>query len=323
MKKTLWIQLIIFFLVGCSLQKDHPKYSTKTNKEEYITIATGGKYGPYFSIGSSMADIFSEELQVSASVQTTGGSVENLLLLEQGKAEIAFVMSDVALSAYLGKGSFNKEYKNFRAIAGLYLNCVQIITLKSSGIQSVKDLKGKKIGIGAENSGVEVNARMVLKGHGLNEYDYEPFMLSYHEAMEQLKEGNIDAAFVTSGLPNGPVVELSKTKELSVVPIYLKDMTSGEFTSYFTSAEIPANMYGNYHSIQTIGIQNLLLVRNDLPEDFVFRLTSRLYKNISILRDAHEAMQQVHTPVWIPELPIPLHKGAKQYYQQNQKLPID
>ncbi|MGM0877971.1 MAG: TAXI family TRAP transporter solute-binding subunit [Bacillota bacterium] len=307
---------LVFWTIGCSHQDDHPTYSKDPTSDDYVTIATGGRYGPYFTIGSALAKVYSSHLNLNATVQTTGGSVENLRLLEQGKVDLAFVMSDVALFAYDGKEVFQEKHRDLRAISGLYLNYVQIVTLKNSEIHSVKDLAGKRVGVGAPNSGVEVNAKIILKGHGLGVNDYDPYFLSYNEAMEQLKIGEIDAAFVTSGLPNAPVAELSKVKEISVVPIHLNEMAEKEqLFSYFKAAKIPANTYGNEEPIPTIGIQNLLIVRKDLAENVVYKLTSTLYDNLSQLQKAHGAMKQVSSTPLTPVLPIPLHDGAKRYYE--------
>ncbi len=305
---------LVFLIAGCNTTIDHPKYTKKTAFTNYLTIATGGKYGPYFIIGSDLAEIYSSNLNMNATVQSTGGSVENINLLEEKKADLAFVMADVALAAYEGKGQFKKAFKDLRIITGLYINYVQIITLESSGINNVNDLIGKRVGVGASNSGVEVNARMILKGYGLADSDFQPFLLSYHESMEKLKLGEIDAAFVTSGLPNSPVVKLSKEKNLKIVPIYVNELKKEELSPSFIETVIPAYTYGNKEPVRTVGIQNLLIVRKDLPESEVYYLISALYNNIFKLRITHGAMIDVSPFDSPPNLPIPLHGGAKRYY---------
>lgn len=305
---------LLFLVAGCNTNVNHPKYMKKTAFSNNLTIATGGKYGPYFTIGSDLAEIYSSNLGINATVQSTGGSVENINLLEEKKAELAFVMGDVALAAYEGKGQFNKALKDLRIMTGLYLNYVQIITLETSGINTVKDLVGKKVSIGASNSGVEVNARMILTGYGLDSSDFQSFPLSYHESMEKLKLGEIDAAFVTSGLPNAPVVELCKEKNIKIVPINLNEMNKEELSPSFIETVIPANTYGNKDPVPTVGIQNLLLARKDLPESEVYSFISALYGNISRLQKTHEAMLDVSPSDPPPNLPIPLHDGAKRYY---------
>jgi TRAP transporter TAXI family solute receptor len=285
---------LLWLSAGCSHQQKQPAYWKDAGKGEYITIATGGEYGPYFTIGRALAEIYSEEAGVNATVQTTGGSVENLRLLKDGKADVAFVMSDVASFAYEGQKVFAEPYQDFQVMASLYLNYVQIVTLKDAGIQSVGDLAGKRVGVGAPNSGVEVNAKVILKAHGLSGKDYQPFSLSYHEAMEQLKHGEIDAAFVTSGLPNVPAAELAREKEITIVPIYLSDMKGEEMSApYFQQTHIPPHTYENSGSIPTIGIQNLLVVRNTLDEQLIERLRQIFYEHLDELKDVHRAMEGV------------------------------
>ena len=167
-----------------------------------VTIATGGASGPtILLVRETLADQYTKTFDVNSRTQTTGASVENINLLEQGKAEIAFVMSDALSQAINGEVSFNEPVKNVSHIATLYPNVVQIITKKGTGINTIEDLKGKRVAVGDQNSGVEINARVLLKGHGITYDDLKVDYLGYAEAADGLKAGTIDAAFLTSGLP--------------------------------------------------------------------------------------------------------------------------
>ena len=193
--------------------------ATEGLETNIVTIATGGASGPYNIIGTTLADQYVKEFDVNSRTQTTGASVENINLLEQGKAEMAFVMSDALSQAVNGEVSFKEPIKNVSQIATLYPNVVQIITKEGSGIKTIEDLKGKRIAVGDQNSGVEINARVLLNGHGITYEDVKVDYLGYAEAADGLKAGTIDAAFLTSGLPNASVMELAETTGIQLVSV--------------------------------------------------------------------------------------------------------
>lgn len=310
---------------GCG-QQSSPSNTTATTaggkEQKFLTIATGGSSGPYYTIGGAMAKLFNEKIGYNSSVQSTGASVENINLLKAKKVDVAFVMSDVATFAFNGTENFKEggPVKSIAAMSGLYPNVVQIITLKDRNIKSVHDLKGKRVGVGAPNSGVEVNARMVLAGHGITYKDIKVDYLSYSEAVEQMKNGNIDAAFVTSGLPNATVIDLMTSREVEIVPIQKVDIEKmkKEFP-FFTAIEIPAGTYKNDKPIPTAAIQNILLVRSDMSEDQVYKLTKTFFDNMEELRKAHSAMKDVKLEEAGKNLVVPLHPGAEKYFKEKVK----
>lgn len=288
-------------------------------EQQFLTIATGGSSGPYYTIGGAMAKVYKEKLGYNASVQSTGASVENINLLKAKKADLAFVMSDVTTFAYEGQENFKESgaIKELRAMAGLYLNYVQIVTLKDRNIQSVSDLKGKRVGVGAPNSGVEVNARMVLAGHGITYDDIQADYLSYAEAIEQLKNNTIDAAFVTSGLPNATVIDLMTTKDVVIVPIKPEDVAKmAQQFPFFVSAEIPAGLYNNEQPIPTAAIRNILLLRGDLSEEQAYKLTKTFFEELPTLQAAHNAANEIDVKEAGKNLVVPLHPGAEKYYKE-------
>lgn len=287
--------------------------------QKFMTIATGGSSGPYYTIGGAMAKVYKEKLGYNASVQSTGASVENVNLLKAKKIDLAFAMSDVVSFAYNGQENFKESgaIKDLRAMAGLYLNYVQIVTLKDRNIKSVADLKGKRVGVGAPNSGVEVNARMVLAGHGITYDDIKPDYLSYAEAIEQLKNNAIDAAFVTSGLPNATVIDLMTTKDVEIVPIQAADIDKlAQQFPFFVKAEIPAGVYKNDQPIPTAAIRNIMLIRGDLPDEQAYEITKTFFENLDTFKEAHSAAKDIDVNNAGKDLVVPLHPGALKYYKE-------
>ena len=202
-----------------------PGPSHERGSVEFITIAAGGTSGPYYQIGASMAQIFRNELGSDASVQATGASVENISLITSGRAELAFVMGDATRQAVEGTGPFEgrRQLSELTALTALYPNYVQIVTTARTGIRSVEDLRGKRVGVGDKNSGVELNAQMILDAYGMTYDDIQEDFLSYSGAIDQIKNGQTDAAFVTSGLPTPQSWTLRQPKTSSSSPSRVKD----------------------------------------------------------------------------------------------------
>ena len=280
---TLALLLLITILTGCGSE----------TKETYISIATGGPAGTYYPLGGALAKIFNDNIEgVNANVQSTGASVENVGLIAKGEAEIAFVQNDITYYAITGTENFEGKEKvtNLRGMAMLYPEVVQVIATEDSGIKSIEDLRGKRVAIGAPGSGVEANARQVLGVHGMTYDDLgKADYLSFNEAAEQLKNKQIDAAFITAGIPTSAVTEVAQTTNIVVVPI-----ESGKIEGlnkdypFYTEVVIPANTYGGQSSdITTAAVMAMLVVPENLDEDLVYNLTKQMFENRQVIIDTH------------------------------------
>ena len=287
-------------------------------ESKIVTIATGGASGPYNIIGTTLADIYKNEYDVNSRTQTTGSSVENLNLINQGKVEMAFVMSDALSQAINGEVSFKEKIESVSTIATLYPNVVQIITKADSGIKTVEDLKGKRVAVGDQNSGVEVNARTILNGHGITYDDIKVDYLGYAEAADGLSAGTIDAAFLTSGIPNASVMELSETLDITLVSVDPKKVEEiAKDHPYFISFEIKPGVYSNKESIFTAAVPNALVVRKNLSEDDVYKLTKTFYESLDKLVNSHQAAADISLENGDVGVIGELHPGAKKYYDEK------
>ncbi|WP_134702742.1 TAXI family TRAP transporter solute-binding subunit [Ammoniphilus sp. YIM 78166] len=300
--------------------QEAPKEAAADDKLEtkFATVATGGASGPYNILATSLTDIYSKTYGVNSKTQTTGASVENMNLLKQGKVEMAFVMSDVLSEAINAEGSFTEKVDNVQQIAALYPNYVQVVTSNSTGIETFSDLKGKRIAVGAQNSGVEVNARTLLEAHGITYNDIKVDYLGYAEAADGLKAGKLDAAFLTSGIPNSSLMELAQSFDLKIVPIEGSAIEElAKTKNYFVTGTIPAGTYKNEADIPTAAIMNALVVRSDLSEGDVYKLTKTFFESLDTLANAHQSAKEISLEGAQNGLVAPLHPGAQKYYDEK------
>lgn len=291
------------------------------NKNDYfITVATGPTSGLYYPIGGAFSNVIKNSLGYKSSAQSTGASVENINLILEGKADLAITMSDAIAQAYEGTGAFEgkEPHTNLRALMGLYPNYVQLVTTDKSGITKFEDLKGKRVGIGAPNSGVELNARMMYEAHGMTYEDSKVDYLNYGEAIDQMKNGLIDAAFVTSGIPNATIMELGTTAKIVIVPI------EGEGAEnliakypFFVKEIIPKDTYDTDTDVNTVTVRNIMIVREELPEEVVYDITKGIFENIADIKASHNTADK-HISLENSQIgvSIPFHPGAEKYYKE-------
>lgn len=323
----LLMTMIVSLVAGCTKQDtntgNNDNNSNSSGKATYISIATGGPAGTYYPLGGAMAKIFNENVEgVTANAQSTGASVENIGLVSNGETEIAFVQNDITYYAFTGTESFADKGKieNISGMAMLYPELVQVIATKDSGIKSIEDLKGKKVAIGAPGSGVEANARQVLAVHGMTYDDLgKADFLSFDEAADQLKNKQIDAAFITAGIPTSAVTEVSQTANINIVPIASEKIAElAKDYPFYTEVVVPSGTYNGQDSdIVTAAVMAMLVVPKDLDEDLVYNLTKNLYEQRQVIIDTHTRGNDIQLETALNGMPIDVHPGAQRYYDEK------
>ena len=285
---------------------------------EFITVATGPTSGIYYPIGGAFANVLSTA-GYKTSAQATGASVENINLITQDDAELAISMQDSVVQAYEGFGAFTEAKPELRAMMRLWPNYVQLVTVKSTGIKSVEDLRGKKVGVGAPNSGVELNARMIFEAYGMTYADAKVDYLSYGEAIDQMKNGLCDAAFVTSGLPNSTVSELAFSYDMVIVPIdgAGRDNLIEKYP-FFAPSTIAAGTYNNKEDVESVFVYNIMLVSNSLSDDMVYDILDCVFDNVDAIKASHNtANKNIDISFGVTDLKIPLHDGAARWWKEH------
>ncbi|AEH50324.1 TAXI family TRAP transporter solute-binding subunit [Pseudothermotoga thermarum] len=286
----------------------------------FLTIATGGTAGVYYPLGAALADIWNKNIKgMNASVQSTGASVANINLLRSKDVDVIFVQNDVAAYAYQGIEFFKDQpFPQLRGLACLYPETVQIVALADRNINSVYDLKGKRVAVGAAGSGVEVNARHILSAAGITYDDIKVYYLSFAEAANNLKDGNIDAAFLTAGHPTPAVVDLAAVRKITIVPIddeLIKKLQ--EKYPFYTKVVIPAGTYkGVGVDVQTLAVKAMLAVREEMPADLAYQLLKTMYANLQRLREAHARAEYILIETAKEGMSIPLHPGAEKFFKE-------
>ena len=292
--------------------------SASASAATFLSIATGGTSGTYYPLGGDLANLFNTVIpDVNASAQATGGSADNLRLIDGEEAELGTVQNDVSYFAYTGTDSFEGEQiTSFSVISSLYAEYVQIVVRADSDIQTIADFKGKSISIGAAGSGVYTNALHVLEAAGLTLDDIDAQYLSFSESADGLKNKQIDAAFVCAGIPNAAVTELASTVGVRLISLSDEEVAAliAAHPTY-ANLKLPAATYELSEDVNCIAITALLVCSNNLDEELVYQMTKAMYEQEGILTHA-KAAEITKDTAFVGVGELPLHPGAARYYTE-------
>ncbi len=308
-------------LTGCGAGGGDKKDAGKAPAKKFINIATGGTAGTYYPLGGALADILNKNVKgANASAQSSGASVANVNLLKEGKVDIAFIQNDIAFYAVKGTEMFKgKAVPNLKGLATLYPETIQIVTTKKTGVKSLADLKGKRVAVGAAGSGAEANARQILEMAGITYKDITPQYLSFAEASSALKDGNVDAAFLTAGHPTAAIQDLATQHDVVLIPVAadLADKLIKKYP-YYTKVVIPAKTYNKVDAdVNTVAVRCMLAVTDKMDADTGYAIVKALYGNLDRMKAAHNAAKVMSKKSAQDGMSIPLNAGAEKFFKEK------
>lgn len=312
------ITLLVIVLVAAALLA--ASSGVFGQQRTFVTIATGGLAGVYYPLGGGMARLISNEFPyIQASVQSTGASVANVGLLDRGNVEFALIQNDIAFYAATGTEMFEgRAMPSLRGVAMLYPETIQIVTLSASGIESIEDLVGKRVAVGAIGSGTEANARQILAAYGITYDDIQVDYLSFAEATSNLRDRNVDAAFITAGFPTAAVTDLATSLSIRVLEVSAEAYASlNEDYPFYTQVIIPGGTYRNVEQdTETVAVMAMLATHADVDEDIVFNSVQAIFDNLDELAALHSAGGRISLERAQDGQPLELHPGAARYFLQ-------
>ncbi|MGH8869123.1 MAG: TAXI family TRAP transporter solute-binding subunit [Actinomycetes bacterium] len=282
-----------------------------------LRIAAGSAGGIYLAYAHALADVTKREMPgVRPSVLSTSASIENLRLLTDGQAEVAFSLADSAAEAVEGDTPFGRP-QPVRALARLYDNYVHLVVPTDSPIRTLADLRGREVSVGPDGSGTELTAARLLTVAGLTQ-DTRTTRLGLIDSAEALRTGDVDAFFWSGGLPTPEVTELSQGSGVRLVPLVeMTQQMRNRYGDFYSEATVPASAYGLGESVPTIAVPNYLVVQRSMDDELAYRLTRLLFEQQAALARAHAAGRQLYLRSAISTYPVPLHPGARRYYRQT------
>jgi len=303
-------------------------------------IATGSTAGTFFPVGEAIAGLVSHPPGVDrcadedvcgppgliVSTRTSEGAVDNLIAVNRGDVESGLAQSDVIAAAVKGQGLFKKlgPQSHVRVIASLFSEQVHLVVATKSKINSVADLKGKRVSLGSDGSGVGITSREILAAWRLPETAMKTSHDDVFDASTLLQQGKLDAFFAVGGVPLDPVGDLMTRGQARLVPIdgpnrdrLLKTVPA------LSSGVIPAGAYVGNGPIATVSARALWIVRDSEPDSLVYGITRALFspQNYNSLAASHPSAREIGLGTAALSPPAPLHPGAARFYSDAGRDP--
>ena len=287
-----------------------------------IAIATGGTGGVYYPLGGGMANVLSKNLPgFVATARVTGGSVANLQLIGSKQSEIALTQVDAAYDAIKGLDKFVGKVVPARMLMVLYPNRMHVVSVEGRGVNTMADLKGKRVSTGSPGSATEVFAFRCIEMAGLDkDKDLRRERLGVAESTNAIKDGKIDAYFWVGGLPTAAVTDLAATPNTKIKLIDTADLVAKMNTKYnnlYTTGMIPAKTYpGQDKDNPVAGIQNILVAHESMPDKVAYDIVKTFIEKQADLVLVHGEAASI-TVANQANGPIAWHPGALKYFKEK------
>ncbi len=319
--------LAVIIISGCSDEtEEQSKSLPKTRSQQtFIAIGTGGVTGVYYPTGGAIARLVNKgktDHGIRCSVESTDGSVYNLLGIASGDLDMGVAQSDMQYHAFNGTGEFSQTgpNKELRSVFSVHPEPFTVVARADSGIRDFKDLRGKRINIGNTGSGQRGTMEVVMKAMGWTVIDFrEVTELKSAEQSKALCDNKIDAIVFTVGHPSVSIKEATSSCDSVLVNVTGPNIEKlVEDNVYYRMATIPGGMYrGTSRNINTFGVGAVFVSSTRIPENVIYHIVKAVFENFEQFKALHPAFENFKKEEMIKEgLSAPLHKGAIKYYKE-------
>lgn len=289
-----------------------------------LSIVTGGTGGVYFILGGGLAKLISLNIPgVEATAEVTSASVDNMRLIGAKRADIAMTLADTAFDAFKGQEAFRGSPVPAVTLTPLYNNFNHLVTIEGSGINTIADLRGKRVSVGSPGSGTEVTALRLIEAAGLDpDRDFRSKdRLGIAPSVDALRDRKIDAFFWSGGLPTSAVLDLATTPGLRIklIPLdsLLPTLQRKYGTLYFRATIAKEYYLGLPANVPTVGTVNLLVVHRDFDADLAYQITRLMYEKRPELAQVHPEAANITLVGVAGRSPLPFHPGAARYFRER------
>ncbi len=306
-------------------------YTVEANAQQpllRLSMGTGGTGGVFYIMGGGIANILTKYMpNTEVTVEVTGGSVDNCKLLKAGKADLGLSGADICVDAFNGIEKFGKGAPEdkipLRALGAIYTNHMHFITHKGSPIQSVYDLRGKRVSTGSPGSGTEVKTTKILDAFGIHvDKDIKRERLGANESVNAFKDRKLDVIGWDGGIPTGAILDLATTPGISIKMLSCAEglpQLEKKYPGLYYLTVIPKGTYpGIDYDVQSIGHTNLFVTLEKMDSQLVYNIIKTLYNRINPdLIAVHKEAAKITLKTLATGSPIPFHPGAVKFFAEN------
>lgn len=291
------------------------------DSREFISIGTAPVGGVFYTMGGAISDVLNEkaaDLGWRIAAESTGGSMENIRRLDSGEIQYAISNSSITYFAVRGEEGWEKAY-DVKAVMTMFPNVAMFVVKAGSGINSIADLKGKRVVVGPQGAGFEYFVKPIVQAHGLSFSDFEQINAGQQNSVDYLGDGSADATFLGGGVPTGSITSAASTMDILLLPYgeTEKQQLINDYPS-FQPATIPAGTYkGQDEEYSGLNVGSAhVIVHASADEETVYQFTKRLFESREMLAEKIRAARAI-TPETAPRnTGTPFHPGAIRYYKE-------
>ncbi len=299
--------------------------TTAQAKTVFVTIGTGGITGVYYPTGGAIAKMVNKkrkEYGIRATVESTGGSVFNVNAVMTGDLDFGVVQSDRQFQAIKGIANWKDKgpQTDLRAVFSIHPENVDLIVAVDANINSIQDLRGKRINIGNVGSGYRKNAIDALTANGLDyKKDFHAESLRAAESPGLIQDGRLDGAFYTVGHPSGYYKEAtSGRRKVKFIPITNIESLLIQYP-YYAKSVTRMELYPgalNDKDVPTFGVKATFVTSIEVPENVVYAITKEVFDNFENFKKLHPAYGGLTKRNMLEGMSAPIHPGAMKYYKE-------
>ena len=284
-----------------------------------LNMATGGTSGTYYGFSGVFANVLNGKMadKLNINVESTGASAANVDLIDTNADQIAIIQNDVMYYAYTGTAMFDKAVTSFSAVMSCYPEVVQLVA--APDIETVEDLRGRTVSVGAADSGTRYNAEQLLAAYGMTFDDINVVYQSFGDSVDSMKNGQIDACFQVAGTPTTAITELSTTYDFNLIGVDDEHVAALQKDyGFYTVVNVPAGTYSCVdHDVQCVAVMATIIARNDVTEDAVYNFIKGMFDYKADISASHVKGEEIDLNTAVSGVAIPWHSGAVKYFAEQ------
>ncbi len=293
-------------------------------EQKQLSIGTGDPGGVYFPLGGAVANVLAKALpDLHATVEVTGGSVDNIRLIAAGQSDIGFTMADAAMDAIQGQDKFKNNKVPLQALLVVYPNRMHVVTIEGNGIETLADLKGKRVSTGSPGSATEIMASRAMDVIGLDkDKDIHRERLGVAESVNALTDKRIDAFFWVGGIPTAAISSLAATPGVKMKLIDNADVAAKMNEKYgklYSKSRIKGGTYPGYKTdSDVVEVWNLIVTGNRLSDEDAYKVVKTLIEKKDDIVKVHKEAESFSLDNQVQDRsPVPFHPGALKYFKEK------
>jgi TRAP transporter TAXI family solute receptor len=275
-----------------------------------LTVATGSNRGQYYAFAKALAEVLERRSHhLRLKVLETAGSQENAELVASKKAQLGLVQSDTVLEP------------SMMVVSPLFPEMYHLIVTKDSNIDTVPDLKGKRIALMPKGSGSYKLFWSLSQHYGLKARDFQAIPQTPEAALLALQKGEVDAVFRITALGNAAMTNLLQNTNIKLIGIdqaaalqlTLPALEASQIPkgAYNGAVPIPAN------DLPVVAVRALLITDKNIDESTIYEITRIIYESRNELVKLTSLAAMIQLPDSSQNLGMAIHPGASAYYNQG------